>query len=505
MAPNSAPAAEACGVPEGLSALMQSLSMEGASSLETSGLLEQLREEVSGTSKGRAENRLAALAAVETLAGQLGEAGEPYGVALLPALLKCAADKDKKVGEAAAAAARAVASAVCVHATKQCVPVLLAGCDSVNKWQTIALSLELITGFAQEAPAQVAQCMSDIVPKLIGLLQDSKKQVKDNANLALRTASTTAANADIEKLLPRLVSAMENVSERMETIYDLASTTFVQTVETAALAMVAPLLLYGIRERNTKLRRQCAVIINNMSKLVEDPSEAAPFIPTLLPALEKAAEEVSDPECREVCQKACEQLRRIDAHYQKTGDLKAKPEKVKALVGQHLPGLSGVGADFLCGVVCSIVDAKCLDQDVWNTSIQPYVEECATAAEDAEQLCDCQFTLAYGNKILLHNTRMKLNRGYKYGLLGGNDSGKTTLMRSIANGQVEGFPDASEVRTVFVEADIQGELSHLNCVDYIFEDERIKACGIPREAVQEALDSVGFSGGPGIACYNNGA
>merc|ERR1719405_53989 len=476
MAPNSAPAAEACGVPEGLSALMQSLSMEGAakagvpaqvaaevktagaSSLETSGLLEQLREEVSGTSKGRAENRLAALAAVETLAGQLGEAGEPYGVALLPALLKCAADKDKKVGEAAAAAARAVASAVCVHATKQCVPVLLAGCDSVNKWQTIALSLELITGFAQEAPAQVAQCMSDIVPKLIGLLQDSKKQVKDNANLALRTASTTAANADIEKLLPRLVSAMENVSERMETIYDLASTTFVQTVETAALAMVAPLLLYGIRERNTKLRRQCAVIINNMSKLVEDPSEAAPFIPTLLPALEKAAEEVSDPECREVCQKACEQLRRIDAHYQKTGDLKAKPEK-----------------------------AKGLDQDVWNTSLQPYVEECATAAEaaaaiaairtecakditvaeeaeeeDAEQLCDCQFTLAYGNKILLHNTRMKLNRGYKYGLLGGNDSGKTTLMRSIANGQVEGFPDASEVRTVFVEADIQGELSHLN-------------------------------------------
>ena len=318
---------------------------------------------------------------METLAGQLGEAGEPYGVALLPALLKCAADKDKKVSDAAGAAARAVASSICVHGTKLCMPMLLAGCDSANRWQTIALSLELITGFAQEAPTQVAQCMSDIVPTLIGLLQDSKKQVKDNANLALQTASTTAANADIEKLLPRLVSAMENVSERMETIYDLASTTFVQTVETAALAMVAPLLLYGIRERNTKLRRQCAVIVNNMSKLVEDPSEAAPFIPTLLPSLEKAAEEVSDPECREVCQKACEQLRRIDAHYQKTGDLKAKPEKVKALLDQHLPGLSTVGADFICGVVCSIVDAKCLDEDVWNTSIQPYVEECATAAE----------------------------------------------------------------------------------------------------------------------------
>ena len=526
---------------------MQSLSMEGAtkagvpaqvaaevktvgaSSLESSGLLDQLKEEVSGTNKARAEHRIAALSAIETLAGQLGEAGEPYGVALLPALLKCASDKDKKVGDAANAAAKAVAGSLCVYATKQCVPMLLAGCDSSNRWQTIALSLELMTSFAEEAPKQVAQCMSEIVPVLIGLLQDSKKQVKDNANLALRTASNTAANADIEKLLPAIVSAMEKVSERPETIYELASTTFVQTVETAALAMVAPLLLYGIRERNTKLRRQCAVIINNMSKLVEDPSEAAPFIPTLLPALEKAAEEVSDPECREVCQKACEQLRRIDAHYQKTGDLRAKPEKVTSLINSHLPGLGGVGAAFLCGVICSLVDAKCLDKDAWNTSIKPYVEECATAAEadaaiaaimeecakdisvedeaeeeDAEQLCDCQFTLAYGNKILLHNTRMKLNRGYKYGLLGGNDSGKTTLMRSIANGQVEGFPDASEVRTVFVEADIQGELSHLNCVDYIYEDERIKACGIPRDAVQNALDSVGFSPGPGIACYNNG-
>ena len=66
--------------------------------------------------------------------------------------------------------------------------------------------------------------------------------------------------------------------------------------------------------------------------------------------------------------------------------------------------------------------------------------------DSAEELCNCQFTLAYGTKILLHNTVMRLKRGAKYGLLGGNDSGKTTLMRSIANGSVEGFPDASTVR-----------------------------------------------------------
>merc|ERR1719273_2736226 len=113
--------------------------------------------------------------------------------------------------------------------------------------------------------------------------------------------------------------------------------------------------------------------------------------------------------------------------------------------------------------------------------------------DDAEELCNCQFTLAYGTKILLHNTKMRLKRGKRYGLLGGNDSGKTTLMRSIANNQVEGFPDTSEVRTVFVEADIQGEQSHLSCVDYVSIDPSIQAMNIEKSKIREVLGTVGFT------------
>jgi len=108
----------------------------------------------------------------------------------------------------------------------------------------------------------------------------------------------------------------------------------------------------------------------------------------------------------------------------------------------------------------------------------------------AEELCNCQFTLAYGTKILLHNTTMRLKRGHKYGLLGGNESGKTTLQRAIANGSVEGFPDPALVRTVFVEADILGELSHLSCVDYILQDPRL--AGAQREEVLAVMATVGF-------------
>ena len=51
------------------------------------------------------------------------------------------------------------------------------------------------------------------------------------------------------------------------------------------------------------------------------------------------------------------------------------------------------------------------------------------------------------------------------------------------------------MRTVFVEADILGELSHLSCVDYIMQDPRIQAAvtnGLTKEDVLGTMTQVGF-------------
>jgi elongation factor 3 len=55
----------------------------------------------------------------------------------------------------------------------------------------------------------------------------------------------------------------------------------------------------------------------------------------------------------------------------------------------------------------------------------------------------------------LNNTKLSLKRNKFYGLLGPNNCGKTTMMRAIANEQVEGFPKRDELRTIFVEHEIQ--------------------------------------------------
>lgn len=114
--------------------------------------------------------------------------------------------------------------------------------------------------------------------------------------------------------------------------------------------------------------------------------------------------------------------------------------------------------------------------------------EDADDEDGLQQLCDCTFSLAYGTIILLHNTVLRLHKGVKYALLGPNDCGKTTLMKAIVNGQVDGFP--TNVRTVYVEADIQGDVSHLSALEFLMSDPKL--AGVKREACVEAMEAIGF-------------
>jgi len=67
-----------------------------------------------------------------------------------------------------------------------------------------------------------------------------------------------------------------------------------------------------------------------------------------------------------------------------------------------------------------------------------------------EQITDIRFSLAYGGKILLHQTKLRLRRGHRYALVGQNGVGKTTLMTAIQNGKLEGWP--VDLRTEYVDS-----------------------------------------------------
>jgi elongation factor 3 len=64
------------------------------------------------------------------------------------------------------------------------------------------------------------------------------------------------------------------------------------------LALIAPLLGKALRGRSSALKRKAARVIDNMCRLVKEPADVAPFMPLLLPALDKVIDEIVDAEVR---------------------------------------------------------------------------------------------------------------------------------------------------------------------------------------------------------------
>lgn len=435
-----------------------------------------------------------------------------------------AVSKSAEVRAASKESAFAIVENINPFGMKTLLPAIFSSLAVEKKWQIRELALQCTEKFASLYPKQLADALPEVVPELTACMWDTKKQIKVAAKAAMKSSMEVIGNKDIEHMTGKILTAITDPKEVPEIMHVMAGVTFVQSVESPALAIVVPLLLRGLREKKTATKRQSAVIIDNMSKLVDNPIDAAPFLPLLLPALEQNAKGISDPEARGVTEGAVSQLMRLKGLAEKAVSVRGDTSKLET---EFLKALEANDPDFgydlvikyASSVATCMMDIDFMEDVQWKKNVasqftgfvdaakaEEAVEKVRVEAEkmmvipdddddddDAEELCNCTFTLAYGTKILLHNTKMRLKRGKNYGLLGPNDCGKTTLMRSIANNQVEGFPDVSQVRTVFVEADIQGEQSHLSCIDYVFADPAIQAMNIDKSEITKMLNSVGFT------------
>jgi elongation factor 3 len=464
---------------------------------------------------------LVALHTIKGLADSMGNVAEPYLASALPMALANASHKSKAVQEAASACATSLITLL-YPALNFVLPSIFEAMQQEKHWGTRVCAMSLFAVCAEKGKQQLKFCLPQIIPELTPCMTDTKKEVKKAAKAAMSAILSVAGNSDIEPVLEDLVSCIMKPKLVPELMHKLGGVVFVQTIDSAGLAVMVPLLVRGLRESQTAVKRTTCVIIENMSKLVENPIEAAPFLPLLLPALQKAADSVSDPEARAVADRALAQLTRLQNEIAKVGDVgKTDVALVEKIVREglklgtkELDGAFQMSLTYLCSILGNMIDCSVRSKDTWATVIPPYltsflekdvisagvveittncvelikaIPEEEEEVDDKEILADVEFTLAYGTKILLHNTKLKLKRGNRYGLLGPNDCGKTTLMRSISEGQIEGFPPPTELRTVFVEADILGELSHLTCTDYVLADPRIQSDGITREQVREAL------------------
>ncbi|THG98044.1 hypothetical protein EW026_g4070 [Hermanssonia centrifuga] len=446
------------------------------------------------------------------------------------ALLETFADKMPAVRTAAIEALKTYVSAMNPWATALVLPALLHEIKTAGKWQMKTGSLAVLDQLTTCARTQMARLTPEIVPVLSEAIWDTKADVKKAARASLEKATALISNKDIERFIPALIDSLINPVEKVvPTIGLLSATTFVSEVDSPTLSLMVPLLARGLSEKLTATKRKVAVIVDNMAKLVDSEVTVRPFLPKLLPGLLKVEQTIGDPEARSVVGRAIATLRQVGNV--PTGDgsdlppLKFADEKqlahsliaiYKKLGANPVPSVASVEAMYASHLAANLVNGKEFDTTQWQALVgylkflatnpdpvsvaNEWVVKSATIGEDdgdvpedeeeGEDLCNCQFSLAYGAKILLNTATLRLKRGHRYGLCGRNGTGKSTLMRAITNGQVEGFPSPDDVRTFYVEHDIDGSEEETSILDFILSDTRIQA---GKEEVIETLASVGFS------------
>ena len=467
-----------------------------------------------------------AMQAVAHIANQsnLSPSVEPYIVQLVPAICTNAGNKDKEIQSVASETLISIVNAVNPVAIKALLPHLTNAIVETNKWQEKIAILAAFSAMVDAAKDQVALRMPELIPVLSETMWDTKKEVKAAATAAMTKATETVDNKDIERFIPSLIQCIADPTEVPETVHLLGATTFVAEVTPATLSIMVPLLSRGLNERETGIKRKSAVIIDNMCKLVEDPQVIAPFLGKLLPGLKSNFATIADPEAREVTLRALKTLRRVgnvgedDAipEVSHAGDVSTTLQVVNELLkDETVAPRFKIVVEYIAAIGADLIDERIIDQQAWFTHITPYMtiflhekkakdilDEFRKRAVDnipvgpnfddeedeGEDLCNCEFSLAYGAKILLNKTQLRLKRARRYGICGPNGCGKSTLMRAIANGQVDGFPTQEECRTVYVEHDIDGTHSDTSVLDFVFES------GVgTKEAIKDKLIEFGFT------------
>ena len=167
-------------------------------------------------------------------------------------------------------------------------------------WRTKQGSVQLLGAMSACAPKQLGACLPQIVPRLSETLIDTHPKVVEAATLALKAIGEVIRNPEIQALSNHLLGAIARPAELTSPCLDiLLEVTFVNVVDAPSLALIVPVLSRGLRDRRADLKKKAAKIAGNMCSLVADPKDMSPYVPILLPDIQKSLVDPS-PEVRAV-------------------------------------------------------------------------------------------------------------------------------------------------------------------------------------------------------------
>jgi elongation factor 3 len=355
----------------------------GACSLDAS----QVKDDVATalTTGGKKDNaRRGGLMCITALCQEGGAAFSQHVIPSLGMCLDLLGDKSRNVQRAASDACDSI---LAIAEDGKGIPAIammpsLISAMQSTKFQAKVAALGTIEEWcATSSRSAVAAAMPELIPILAELLHDTKSDVADAAKDALEKVAGVVENTDIVPFIPALMSALRNPEEVIECIYKLSASVFVATVQRPELALINPLLVRGFREtRATATIRQCAKITENMSRLVEEATEAEPLLPSLIPALDGASQATSDPECRGVCAKAHTWLEKLETQVSELKALRISneqwTEKVNECISAALNGNTSTNdntlmVEYVAELCVGLVEQQRDNEKLWAVAMVP--------------------------------------------------------------------------------------------------------------------------------------
>jgi len=388
--------------------------------------------------------------------------------------------------------------------------------------------LQLATLLAARAPRTMGPCLPECIPLVMECLNDSNAKVQSTAEEALQGLITCTENAEVASTLKSfIIEALGKPDKTNDCIDEVMMTTFCNPMDGTSLAFMMPIVLRGIRDANYALVKKATVCTGNLCALIKESSDIAPFLPVLQPLLEKNLDH-SSPDVREATVVAktkldegagglVDPLKRPRAISKlvcsKTAAIAGVPSQMSAYLGdttaamleeklgsvtrvQYFKDAVGFAADWLEANLSGIIAVERTTlTEVAHCAVEEFKEMLSESAKriladsaTKDFALDIQnIILAFAGRVLLRKADIRFERGHRYGLVGQNGTGKTTLLNRLASKDITGFPQ--HLRTHYIR-------HHLDCEEGILVRDFLKTEAPEdkrgKEAIEAILDRVQF-------------
>lgn len=231
------------------------------------------------------KKRQGAQFAFETLSQSLGQYFEPYVFEIIPLILASLGDSSADVREATSFAAKQIMKHATGYGIKKLIPLTLESLDQ-TAWRAKKGAVELLGIMAYLDPRQLSTSLSVIIPELVGVLNDTHREVRSSANQSLQKFGEVIKNPEIQSLVPTLIKAISDPTKHTEEALDgLLKTQFIHYIDAPSLALVIHILHRGLKDRSANIKRKAAQIVGNMS-ILTDGKDLVPYLPDLVAELE---------------------------------------------------------------------------------------------------------------------------------------------------------------------------------------------------------------------------